>query len=55
MPALTHFTAANQGETSVSPLEQSGPSKKKFSRTKTAIYQILSDSINAALEADVKP
>lgn len=41
--------------TSVSPLEQSGSSKTKFSRTKTDTYQILSDSIIAALEADVKP
>lgn len=41
--------------TSVSPLDQSGSSKTKFSRTKTDTYQILSDSIISALEADVKP
>ncbi|AXU97803.1 DNA primase [Erwinia persicina] len=45
--------------TSVSPLEQSGSSKTKFSKTKTEtetdIYQTVTDSIIAALEADVKP
>ncbi|WP_038900912.1 ArdC family protein [Dickeya dadantii] len=39
--------------TSVSPLEQSGSSKTKFS--KTDIYQTVTDSIIAALEAGVKP
>ncbi|MCX2945756.1 DNA primase, partial [Rahnella perminowiae] len=42
--------------TSVSPLEQSGSSKTKFSKTKTEtetdIYQTVTDSIIAALEAD---
>ncbi|ENA1754862.1 DUF1738 domain-containing protein [Yersinia ruckeri] len=40
--------------TSVSPLEQSGSSKTKFSRTKIDIYQTVTDSIIAALEAGVK-
>lgn len=41
--------------TSVSPLEQSGSSKTTFSKTKTDIYQTVTDSIIAALEAGVKP
>lgn len=41
--------------TSVSPLEQSGSSKTKFSRTRTDIYQTVTDNIIAALEAGVKP
>ncbi len=41
--------------TSVSPLEQSGSSKTKFSKTRTDIYQTVTDSIIAALEAGVKP
>lgn len=41
--------------TSVSPLEQSGSSKTKFSKTKTDIYQTVTDSIIAALETGVKP
>ncbi|MCS3607430.1 ArdC family protein [Erwinia rhapontici] len=41
--------------TSVSPLEQSGSSKTKFSRTKTDIYQTVTDSIISALETGVKP
>ncbi|HHT0096948.1 TPA: ArdC family protein [Raoultella planticola] len=41
--------------TSVSPLEQSGSSKTKFTRTKTDIYQSVTDSIISALEAGVKP
>ena len=41
--------------TSVSPLEQSGSSKTKFSRPKTDIYQTVTDSIISALEAGVKP
>ena len=41
--------------TSVSPLEQSGSSKTKFSRTKTDIYQTVTDNIISALEAGVKP
>lgn len=40
---------------SVSPLEQSGSSKTKFSKTKTDIYQTVTDSIITALEAGVKP
>ena len=40
--------------TSVSPLEQSGSSKTKFSRSKTDIYQTVTDSIISALEAGVK-
>ncbi|OSN03003.1 DNA primase [Lonsdalea britannica] len=39
--------------TSVSPLEQSGSSKTKFS--KTDIYQTVTDNIISALEAGVKP
>ncbi|EOZ0759597.1 ArdC-like ssDNA-binding domain-containing protein, partial [Escherichia coli] len=41
--------------TSVSSLEQSGSSKTKFSKTRTDIYQTVTDSIIAALEAGVKP
>lgn len=41
--------------TSVSPLEQSGSSKTKFSKTRTDIYQTVTDNIIAALEAGVKP
>lgn len=41
--------------TSVSPLEQSGSSKMKFSRTKTDIYESVTESIISALEAGVKP
>ncbi|CAI0837850.1 DNA primase TraC [Serratia proteamaculans] len=41
--------------TSVSPLEQSGSSKTKFSRTKSDIYQTVTDSIISALETGVKP
>lgn len=41
--------------TSVSPLEQSGSSKTKFSRSKTDIYQAVTDSIISALETGVKP
>ncbi len=40
--------------TSVSSLEQSGSSKTKFSKTRTDIYQTVTDSIIAALEAGVK-
>lgn len=32
-----------------------GPSKTKFSKTKTDIYQTVTDIIMSALEADVKP
>jgi|GEM_PF-2338388 hypothetical protein len=41
--------------TSVSPLEQSGSSKTKFSKARIDIYQAVTDSIIAALEAGVKP
>ncbi|MFJ5398586.1 ArdC family protein [Pectobacterium sp. CHL-2024] len=41
--------------TSVSPLEQSGSSKTKFSKTKTDIYLTVTNSIITALEAGVKP
>ncbi|HEN3641775.1 TPA: DUF1738 domain-containing protein [Yersinia enterocolitica] len=41
--------------TSVSPLEQSGSSKTKFSQTRTDICQTVTDNIIAALEAGVKP
>ncbi|MEQ9881255.1 zincin-like metallopeptidase domain-containing protein [Pectobacterium brasiliense] len=42
--------------TSVSPLEQSGSSKTKFSQTtRTDIYQTVTDNIIAALGAGVKP
>ncbi len=41
--------------TSVSPLEQSGSSKTKFSKAKTDIYQTITNNIIAALEAGVKP
>lgn len=41
--------------TSVSPLEQSGFSKTKFSKARTDIYQIVTNSINTALEVGVKP
>ncbi|MGX5057065.1 ArdC-like ssDNA-binding domain-containing protein, partial [Enterobacter asburiae] len=45
--------------TSVSPLEQSGSPKTKFSKnksyTKTDIYQVVTDSIIEALEMGVKP
>ncbi|WP_133623359.1 ArdC family protein [Erwinia sp. LJJL01] len=41
--------------TSVSPLEQSGSSKTKFSKAKTDIYQTVTNNIIAALEASVKP
>ncbi|QYM96584.1 DUF1738 domain-containing protein [Dickeya ananatis] len=52
----TQTTAPNTAAaTSVSPLEQSGSSKTKFSKTKTDIYQTVTDSIITALEAGVKP
>lgn len=41
--------------TSLSPLEQSGSSKTKFSQTRTDIYQTVTDNIIAALEVGVKP
>ncbi|MDM2733169.1 zincin-like metallopeptidase domain-containing protein [Citrobacter sp. Cy070] len=41
--------------TSVSPLDLSGSSKTKLSKSRTDIYQTVTDSIIAALEAGVKP
>lgn len=41
--------------TSVSPLDPSGSSKTKFSKTRTDIYQTVTNSIITALEAGVKP
>ncbi|WP_194760891.1 ArdC family protein [Klebsiella variicola] len=41
--------------TSVSPLDPSGSSKTKFTKTRTDIYQTVTDNIIAALEAGVKP
>lgn len=43
--------------TSVSPLEQSGSSKTKFSKGKAKpdVYQVVTDSIIEALEMGVKP
>ena len=61
----TQTTAPKASQaTSVSPLEQSGSSKTKFSRgkskaragaVKTDLYQTVTDSIIAALESGVKP
>ncbi|GKK81412.1 MULTISPECIES: ArdC family protein [Enterobacterales] len=52
----TQTSAANTATaTSLSPLEQSGSSKTKFSRTKTDIYQTVTHSIISALETGVKP
>jgi len=41
--------------TSVSSLDPSGSSKTKFSKSKTDIYQTVTDSIISALETGVKP
>lgn len=41
--------------TSISPLDPSGSSKTKWSKTRTGIYQTVTDSVIAALEAGVKP
>lgn len=41
--------------TSVFPLGQSGFSKTKFSKTRTDIYQTITDNIIAALDSGVKP
>ncbi|WP_262016882.1 ArdC family protein [Serratia liquefaciens] len=52
----TQVSAPNTAAaTSVSPLDPSGSSKTKFSKTKTDIYQTATDSIISALEAGVKP
>lgn len=45
----------NAAATSVSPLDPSGSSKTKFARTKTDIYQTVTDSIISVLEAGIKP
>lgn len=60
---MTHHTQTSAPNaapaTSVSPLEQSGSTKTKFSKgkglAKTDIYQVVTDSIVEALEAGVKP
>ena len=55
-PYTSRTSAPNTAAaTSVSSLEQSGSSKTKFSKTRTDIYQTVTDSIIAALEAGVKP
>ncbi|MCV6038840.1 ArdC family protein, partial [Escherichia coli] len=41
--------------TSVSPLDPSGSSKTKFSKTRADIYQTVTNNIIAALEGGVKP
>ncbi len=52
----TQISAPNTATaTSVSPLEQSGSSKTKFSQSRTDFYQTVTDNIIAALEAGVKP
>lgn len=55
----TQTTAPNAPQaTSVSPLDPSGSSKPKFSKSKTSkpdLYQTVTDSIIEALEAGVKP
>lgn len=52
----TQVSAPNTAAaTSVSPLDPSGSSKTKFSKTKTDIYQTVTDSIISALETGVKP
>lgn len=58
MNQLTQTSAPNMtSATSVSPLEQSGSTKTKFSKkkVKTDIYQTVTDSIIEALEIGVKP
>jgi hypothetical protein len=55
-PAYLPTSAPNAAAaTSVSPLDPSGSSKTKFSKTRTDIYQTVTDNIIAALEAGVKP
>lgn len=52
----TQTSAPNTASaTSLSPLDPSGSSKTKFSKTKTDIYQTVADSIIAVLETGVKP
>lgn len=60
MTLHTQTSAPNTATaTSVSPLEQSGSTKTKFSKgksqAKTDIYQVVTDSIIETLEAGVKP
>lgn len=58
MNQLTQTTVPNTAAaTSVSPLEQSGSSKTKFSKRKAKpdIYQTVTDNIIRALEVGVKP
>ncbi len=56
IPLHTQTCAPNTAAaTSVSPLEQSGSSKTKLSKTRIDIYQTITDGIIAALEAGVKP
>lgn len=58
MNQLTQTSAPNMtSATSVSPLEQSGSTKTKFSKKKAKIdiYQTVTDSIIEALESGVKP
>jgi len=52
----TQTSAPNaSAATSVSPLEQSGSSKTKFSKAKTDIYQTVTNNIIAALKCGIKP
>lgn len=52
----TQTSASNTATvTSVSPLDPSGSSKTKFSKTRTDIYQIVTDLIITTLEVGVKP
>lgn len=56
IPLHTQTSAPNTAAaTSVSPLDPSGSSKTKFSKTRTDIYQTVTDRIITALEAGVKP
>ncbi|EEI47233.1 hypothetical protein HMPREF0693_2763 [Proteus mirabilis ATCC 29906] len=52
----TQTSASNTATAaSVSPLDPSGSSKTKFSKTRTDIYQIVTDLIITTLEVGVKP
>ncbi len=59
MPISLHTTLTSapntEAATSVSPLDQSGSSKTKFTKTKIDFYQTVTDNIISALEAGVKP
>jgi hypothetical protein len=50
-PAYQTSAPNTAAATSVSPLDPSGSSKTKFSKTRTDIYQTVTDNIIAALEA----